>query len=77
MSSWIPVIVAGLEAEKPACQHCIQDSGVPTQQPAVCIRSRGTRPALALRLPTQNEGKHMERMAVRAKYMTLDPNKNR
>jgi hypothetical protein len=25
----------------------------------------------------QNEGKHTERMAVRAKYMTLDPNKNR
>lgn len=25
----------------------------------------------------KNEGKHIERMAVRAKYMTLDPNKNR
>ncbi|GIL89526.1 hypothetical protein Vretimale_1911 [Volvox reticuliferus] len=25
----------------------------------------------------KNEGKHVERMAVRAKYMTLDPNKNK
>lgn len=24
-----------------------------------------------------SEAKHVERMAVRAKYMTLDPNKNR
>jgi hypothetical protein len=35
------------------------------------------RPPLARSPPRQNEGKHMERMAVRAKYMTLDPNKNR